>query len=233
MPEPTNIYDPKVREIIESQFAGDVAAFLAAQKKRIIRKALAGEVIDWNEENELLYKSVYGKAYEAALAAAELMLVKMPAGVEIPTVQEAALAWLQKYKFDMIPKINASSEKVVRKAISEFISTPGFARGDLEQMLTPTFGVARSSSIAVTEVTRAFSAGENIVADEYQKVGISVLDEWETDNDDLVCDYCSDLEGKEVKHGDLFYPPDSMGDGYPPRHVNCRCGITHRVDRGD
>jgi hypothetical protein len=234
--QPINIYDPKVRARIEAEFAGDVSAFLAAQKKRIIKKTMAGEVIDWNEENDLLYQSVHGKALDNAILAAELMLVKMPSGVEIPTVHEAALAWLKKYKFN-IQRITASTEKLVRKGVAEFISTPGFTRGDLEQLLQKSFTPARASTIAVTEVTRAFAEGENIVSDEYQKVGIRMVDIWNTDNDELVCTAiehsCSELEGKKVKHGDLFYPPDSMGEGYPPRHPNCRCGITHEIDRGD
>jgi hypothetical protein len=230
--QPVNIYDPKVRARIEAEFAGDVAKYLAAQKKRIIDMILAGEMVDWNEENELLYKSIYGKAMDNAMLAAELMLVKMPIGVELPTVHEAALAWLKEYKFNNISRITASTEKLVRRGVSQFISTPGFTRGDLEQLLQKSFTPSRASTIAVTEVTRSFAEGENIVADEYQKVGISMWDIWNTDNDELVCEFCAPLEEKKVKHGDLFYQPDSMGSGYPPRHPNCRCAVTHEVNRG-
>lgn len=237
MPEPINIYDPIVRARIEAEFAGDIAAFLIAQKKRIIKAALAGEIINWEEENELLYRAVYGKALANSMMAAELMLVKFPSGVEIPTVHEAALEWLKTWKFENIKDITNSTEKVVRKAVSEFISTPGFDKRDLEQLLPKSFGPERASVIARTEITRAFTQGELLVADEYQKRGVRMVDIWNSDNDETVCtdiDYsCSDLDGTSVKHGDTFYPPDSMGDGYPPRHPNCRCSVSHRVDRGD
>lgn len=226
-----NIYNKKIREQIEREFAGDVAKFLASQKRRIIDAILAGQDIDWNIENDKLYKSIYGQAYERAMEAAELMLAKMPAGVEIVTVQEAALGWLQTYKFQ-IREITNRSEKLVRKAVAEFIQTPGFTRGDLEAMIVNSFGPVRASTIAVTETTRAFAQGELLVADEYRKIGIRMMDIWNTDNDDLVCELCAPLNDKSVPHGTAFYPPDGLGDGYPPRHPNCRCGMSHEVDRG-
>ena len=228
-----NISDPKVRKIIEEQFAGDIAKFLAYQKKRLARIIVEGGIIDWQEEARLLDKALGYTSFNNVMESALAMLASMPAGVEIPVIQEAATRWLVDYKFGLIRNINDSTEKIIRSAVTDWVSTPGMTRGDLEQLISRGFGPERASAIAVTETTRAIAQGELIVSDELGKMGIRMLDIWNTDNDDLVCPLCAPLNRKEVKHGVLFYEPDGYNDGYPPRHVNCRCSMTHRIDRGE
>lgn len=236
-----DIYDPKVRGRLEGEYAAAIARFFAKQKKRIISVIVAGGLIDWEEENKLLADAVGYIAFDRVMLAAMNMFDDLPPGIEIPTVHEAALRWLHDYKFGGVGKlgeITRGTEKVVRAAIADFISTPGMTIGDLQQVLISSgkFDTVRASRIAITETTRAFAEGENIVADEYQKMGIPMLDTWESDNDQLVCDNiaysCAELHGQKVKHGELFYPPDNLGStGYPPRHINCRCRVTHEQDR--
>ena len=71
-------------------------------------------------------------------------------------------------------------------------------------------------------------AGEQL-AKEYPDV--KVKKQWFTNNDDLVCELCGPLNGKEVDIDEPFYPPeDDYQDGNPPRHVNCRCWTTQYTD---
>ena len=220
MPKPIDYYDDRIRQRLEGEVSGVTAEFLAKQKRRLLKQAMAGEAIDWTKENDLLYKMLAPKLNEIAIS------VAIQSGGEIldPSVlNKKTVDWIRRY-FDDMKKINDNTANIVRVAIEDFQNTPGMTRGDLEQMLGRTFDPVRASRIAVTETTRAYSAAERIVGDEYRRLGIQMQDIWNTDNDDLVCEICEPNNDKPY------------GDGwtdYPPAHVNCRCWITHILKRGD
>jgi len=78
--------------------------------------------------------------------------------------------------------------------------------------------------IAITETTKAFAMAERIAGNELQKAypDVPVVKQWYTNQDDLVCDICGPLAGKEVPLTSLF-----AGDiEQPPAHVRCRCWMS-------
>jgi hypothetical protein len=102
-------------------------------------------------------------------------------------------------------------------------------------MLQPALSQERALRIAVTETTRAYSKGNQIGAEqlkqEHPDVLVTVV--WYTNNDDRVCELCGPLHDTEVEQGAGFYDPEPpYADGFPPRHVNCRCWISYRTRIG-
>ena len=215
-----DVYKKKVRDELEKELSIVTSTYLDKQKRRLLKQALAGEAIDWAHENDELYRMLAPKLNSIALQ------VAMQSGgdiLDIARLNKETLEWTRRY-FDDMRKINDNTSAIVRSAIADFQSTPGMTRGDLEDLLRPTFGPVRASRIAVTETTRAYSAAERIVGDEYRRLGILMEEVWNTDNDDLVCDICGPHDGKVRNDG--WYED-------PPAHVNCRCWLTHRINRGN
>lgn len=132
-------------------------------------------------------------------------------------VNSLAAEWARTYTYDLIKGITETTRKVVSDAIAQFIETEGMTRADLEALLEPAFGEVRASMIAVTEVTRAQSAGINIYRDKLAEEGVEMARVWHTRNDELVCPICGPFNGKS----DVAWSGD-FPDG-PPAHVNCRC----------
>jgi hypothetical protein len=87
---------------------------------------------------------------------------------------------------------------------------------EIEEMLAPEFGPTRAAAVAVTEYTRADTAGILRLKDEFAAQGVQFVELWYTAEDDRVCPICGPNHGKR------------RGDGWdfpPPAHPRCRCAI--------
>lgn len=84
-------------------------------------------------------------------------------------------------------------------------------------------GEDRAEAIAITEITRAISRGEEFAAGLIQKQGVLLECVWWTAQDERVCPICGELHGRI----ELFWV-DEYPDG-PPAHVRCRCRKRWRV----
>ena len=142
-----------------------------------------------------------------------------------------ALEWARKYAGQLIRDIDKESLATVRQAVATFIDTPGFTLRDIADLLP--FGEARAFTIAVTETTRAYSQGQQIARDEIMNrwPDVKVVGTWFTNADDLVCELCGEIDGKEVEGDAEFYDSadDDYQDGFPPLHPNCRCWVDWRT----
>jgi hypothetical protein len=139
-----------------------------------------------------------------------------PAAVDI-----SAEAWASEYSYNLIKGIDTTTRDIVSNAVTSFTNTPGMTTGDLRDMLSGAFGEMRAQMIAVTEVTRAFSAGEQIYQNMLGEMGVETVREWLTSEDEKVCPICGALDGQRVDIGEMF--TDDEGNQYdnPPAHVNC------------
>lgn len=106
---------------------------------------------------------------------------------------------------------------------------PGTGLPALADHLAKTFDPVRANRIAVTEATRVFAEGSRAAwlsgakpTDTDVAFGITAM-RWQTAADELVCDTCKPLNGKQMLLNRDF--PDIDG-GVPPAHVSCRCWIT-------
>lgn len=156
---------------------------------------------------------------------AEEQAANLGIAFDIAAVDAAAEAWAQSYSYDLISGIDATTRETVANAITAFTNTPGMTNQDILDKLEGTFGAARAQMIAVTEVTRAFSAGEQIYQNMLAEYGIETVRVWLTSEDEKVCPICGFLDLQEVEQGDKFV--DDAGNEYdnPPAHVNCRCAV--------
>lgn len=157
-------------------------------------------------------------------------------GVDWGLVNRSALNWVGDYTFSLVKGITETTRALVSTALERFYQGD-FNRGMLEEFLAPAFGPVRASMIAVTEVTRASSMGENEIAMQIMQnnPNIVMVPIWQTNFDDLVCPICGALHEKEAElEGDRWVWMDDQGnrhytDEEPPAHVNCRCWQNHEM----
>lgn len=148
-------------------------------------------------------------------------------------INKQVLRWAKKNSGLIVKTVDATSRDLIRRAISTFVETPGFTVGDVVRMLP--FEDARALRIAVTETTRTYAQGNKLGAEQLKKEypDVKVIETWYTNNDALVCPLCGPLNGIEVEQGKGFYPEESVyADGWPPRHVNCRCWTSYTTRIG-
>jgi hypothetical protein len=152
-------------------------------------------------------------------------------------VNKKVLAWAKGNAGRLVKDIDATTRPILKDAISLFVETPGFTIQDIMDKLTDApiapLTPERALRIAVTETTRAYSKGNQIGAEQLKAEfpDVKVIETWFTNNDEKVCVLCGDLDGKDVDQGTGFYYPNPpYEDGYPPRHVNCRCWTSYTTD---
>lgn len=134
-------------------------------------------------------------------------------------LDEAATAWAEQHAFDLAQGMNATSRRKLDVILRKFFDTPTTNRELIEQ-LTAVYGPRRTSTIAITEVTRAAAEGQALIARELRRQGVDMVAIWETRVDDLVCPICGPRH--EMEQGTNWVMP-------PPAHVGCRCGIRYKL----
>jgi hypothetical protein len=145
-------------------------------------------------------------------------------GADVAVISQEALEHARRYTYDLVTGLDDTTRRLVREAMTTWQGTPGMTRGDLVSLLEPAFGEYRANMIAVTEVTRAYSAATN----QYQRLaidaGVDMRRVWLTTRDQLVCPICGPLHGLPEEDWRIAHP-----DG-PPAHPNCRCSTELTVE---
>ena len=144
-----------------------------------------------------------------------------PVGVDWALINRAAIEWARTYTFELVRGVTAVTQQALQRAVAAYFER-GQTIGDLERALSSLFSPVRAEMIAITEITRAASQGELALADELNKMGITMITTWSTNRDELVCPLCAPLNGK------------ARGDGWndpPPRHPRCRCWLNHKLPK--
>ncbi len=161
----------------------------------------------------------------ALITTRQLGLLAMTVGVhfDVAAISTEALAWADRYSFQLVRGITDTTRKLLQQATSTFISAPGMTREQLEALIAPAFGPVRAEMIATTEVTRAYSEATNEQQKWLEGAGVRMRRIWQTLQDELVCPICGPLneQPEDVWRGEF---PDG-----PPAHVNCRCNSSLEV----
>ena len=164
---------------------------------------------------------------EISLITTERMMTLMDdigIGADLAVISQEALQHSQRYTYDLVTGLTDTTRRLVQESITTYTGTPGMTRGDLVKLLEPAFGEQRANMIAVTEVTRAYSASTN----QYQRMaldaGVEMRRVWFTLRDQLVCPICGPLHGLPEEDW-----PAQYRDG-PPAHPHCRCGSELTVE---
>jgi hypothetical protein len=156
--------------------------------------------------------------------------VAASAVASIPVIWDEAVIFAEaarraaSYGYDLIRGITDNTRQAVQEAVRRFVETPGRTIGQLRDELTPIFNERRAQTIAVTETTRAYSEGSELVRQQLGGSGINMEKMWRTSGDERVCPICGPNNDKPEREW-------TQVSGPPPAHPNCRCWVTLRVPR--
>lgn len=127
---------------------------------------------------------------------------------------QAAIDWANSYSFELVSFMRDGNQNLLRSAVSSHFEQ-GWTLDQLEERIVRAFGPTRAEMIARTEVTRAASEGQLLVAQEIEKEGVIMAHIWHTKNDEIVCVICGPRNDKEIGK--------EIPKEYPPAHPRCRC----------
>lgn len=199
------------RERDETRLARALSAFLREQRDRVIDNP------DWEAEQDRLHltllpmlrailKTSYNRTRAALRAKATLFDIE---------------AWIESYTFELVAGITETTRRRLQDALIAYFEAPE-TMGSVREAVGSIFGADRAQLIAVTEVTRSYSAGSTAAADELRAAGFELEDVWQTSRDDLVCEVCGPLHNRAKGDGWITGPPDDS-------HPGCRCWVVHRL----
>lgn len=177
----------------------------------------------WPDEHKQLLAIIQPRLEQMAFTAQKHAAVKAGISFNPTLANETAASWASEYSDSLLTQLMQTTVDGVGKILSDWIGLPGATMGNLRDSLAPLFGQVRADRIAVTETTRAFAEGERLA---YENEGIEEW-RWNTNEDELVCEFCGEVDGDIVPIGEPF-GQDANGDDVtqPPYHVECRCWIS-------
>ena len=176
-----------------------------------------------------------------SLASAERLIDSLPIGVDWGLVNQGAADWARSYSTLLAGQIDHTTREwiatSIRSSVASYFedgltmgelvgrleSDPTLAKlftSDVRDRLGRVYGPKRAEMIAVTEITRAASEGEQAIARELAKEGIQMVPIWRTNEDSLTCPLCGDRANKEITDG-----------VYPPLHPRCRCFTSYLLPK--
>lgn len=208
--------------VMEAQLTEAIARILARYHRLIARAIVDGK--GWSAILRELENALRAQLLPMMLAAvmAEMQRQSEETGISFETgrVADEALSWLGYYSIVLARQLSSTTSRVVRRAQDEYLRTPGMTIGLLLGLLLPAFGAMRSEVIAITELTRATSAGANITERMMTELGVKMQRRWNTANDERVCPVCFPLHRQLENVWRNEFP-----DG-PPGHSRCRCWLS-------
>jgi SPP1 gp7 family putative phage head morphogenesis protein len=172
----------------------------------------------WTGEREKLFNILFPLVQDAALIGAENAISELGIGVDWQLVNKAVKKWAKKYSGELVGGITDTTKDILQKKLADWIES-GKPLGDLIKDIEPMFDAPRAKMIATTEVTKAFSEGNQA---SWKASEVVDGKKWMTAQDDLVCPICGPLSEVEA---DLNGDFEGEYDG-PPAHPNCRCWLS-------
>ena len=148
-------------------------------------------------------------------------------GLENPRAQE----WFARDggTVSKIKGIQDTTGNLIKTQINDAL-TKGKSYGELATQIKNTFGEmkrSRAERIAVTEIGNAYEAGNFNTAKSIEDLGVPMLKQWNTSQDDKVDDDCLANEAEGPIPIDQAH---KSGDMEPLAHPNCRCYETYMMD---
>jgi hypothetical protein len=230
------------RAQLEAQLARVLGRLLRAQMGKLLELMGDPPRIEnvppefWEEQGAEFDQSIRPFLQRLFQDQAARLVSETPLGVDWALINDRAVSWARSYTYDLVRGINTTSRQTLQRALSSYY-TDGMTIGDLENMISGTFGPVRSEMISITEITRASSRGEDALWEELHNNGIDMITFWNTNADELVCDICSPLDGREAdgrENGEPYWiHPDSSEKVTMPAHVRCRCFESNELPRAN
>jgi SPP1 gp7 family putative phage head morphogenesis protein len=197
-----------------------LGVFFAAQLgrlRRAVREQDGAPSADfWPAEQALLLRALLPQWDAVAGAAAEAALTQIPIGVDWGGVNQAVLQLARREAAALAATATATSQAQAAQIIADWIADGG-TLDELAERLARIYPEARAKTIAATEVTRLYAAG-NREAWRASKVVKGYT--WRTSEDARVCPICGPRANQSFGLDDATMPP---------AHPNCRCWIVPEV----
>ena len=166
-----------------------------------------------NQELQAAITSALQAGVDLGVSVAVKQLAGVTMGFDWTLSNKRASEWVSSYSLELIKGIDETSQKRTQQALQRWIEN-GKPLQALIDDLGGIFGPDRAAMIAATETTRAYAQGSLQI---YRDSGVVDKWTWRTAQDEMVCEICAPLNGKEAPLGKDF-------DGYTfPAHVRCRC----------
>jgi SPP1 gp7 family putative phage head morphogenesis protein len=205
----------------------------------------------WIEESEKFYRDTENIILALFMRGAILGEDALkPSGVNTlmdwDIVNVRALQYLQTVNKDIFKYINETTQKQVNPIIMEWLRAGESMPKLIKRLMDVAYPKHRAEMIAVTEVTRAVSAG-NLTA--WQSTSYVTGKQWTTAKDERVCPICGKLDGKisDIEVDFVLDMSDTTGEDdplakfhqkhggqmttmTPPAHPRCRCSMRPIVD---
>ena len=129
---------------------------------------------------------------------------------------------------DKIRGIQETTGNLIKTQVTDAL-TKGKSYGELATQIKETFTDmkrTRAERIAVTEIGNAYEAGNYNTAKEIEDLGVPMLKQWNTSQDDKVDDECM---ANEAEGPIPIDQPHQSGHMEPLAHPNCRCYETYMM----
>ena len=138
-----------------------------------------------------------------------------------------AADWAIKNARSTYPNLTKEQINAIRNSISRFY-IQGLNVGQVWELLSPYFDKETAKIISCTEITRASANSEQNEGNKLQKLlnGERIFKIWQTNNDNLGCPICRNLQGKLVDINSPFAKDIFIS----PAHLGCRCWISGSPD---
>ncbi len=216
---PPGATDP--RDDAERRLMDALSALFARLAPSVAARLARGEMPEDAELQDALAAVIQPALVETAVDEFERLGVQVGVQWDPLIANQQAIEWARTYTYDLVKGLTDTTRKTLQDAFTQFQSTPGMTRAELEGLISGAFSPARAESIAITEVTRGAQAGLDQYTTRLAEAGIAGEQVYHTAWDDRVCPVCSPDNNK---------PESEWEDrGKPPRHSRCRCFCTWRV----
>ena len=170
----------------------------------------------WQNESEIMVAALRPFLEQVYLDAARAMMGTTVSAVDWALVNQAAVDWASSYTFNLIQGLFQTDIAALQRALAAYFQAPTTMGELTARILQIVASPVRAEMIAVTEVTRAASEGEQAIAAGLAKQGINMIPYWNTNRDELVCPVCEPRNDQEI-----------TGGMFPPAHPRCRCWVNY------
>ena len=142
--------------------------------------------------------------------------------VDWELANDAARQWADRYAGQLVGGITDTTRARIRREVAGFTQNQETINQLGQRLSRPDgpFGPNRARMIAVTEVTRSYSEGNQAA---WRESGVVEGKMWITQVDELVCPICGPLARRGCSLSGQF----EGGLNGPPAHPRCRC-FDHR-----
>lgn len=213
------------RQENEDDFAPEMQEQLSQQARRIFQTIGFTREIPardfWTNENTVMAAFLVSHllGFTEAAIAQQVTSVLTPAGLGLSAdVNARAARWANQHALQLARGLNGTTRDITRVRLANWLQQATQEMSVLEDSLAQSIAPRwRAEMIAQTEVTHAWSAARQEIAEEYDVIkGL----QWVTVLDERVCPICRPLHGtRRTVNG--VYPGGLQS---PAAHPRCRCG---------